>query len=336
MMDGHGNVIPSYLSVKDTSHGEDSGAYSNDVLRVGEVQTIIYPDSDESRSKRFIEYHVLVQHLNAGSGTGQTLMYSNCVQANMMAGLADWSEHTLRADDSKNIDKEGLGRGSKVLLLCLNGEHNQAIIIGGVRDEKDEHSLKPKAKSRGHHLFGVFNGISWFINKEGEFTLTYNGKTTITGDKDDSVDSKSVGTHFAMTSDGSCSLRTKDDEQYIAIDHVNKQILLKHKSGVKIGTGSDKMLLASTYRQKEQTLHGKIAAAFQSIQQAAIAAAAALSTAGASMATPISGAVAAGPQITTAATQLGVIAAQAGNAASAIDDFESETASYLSQNNTND
>src|SRR5690348_9949095 len=110
-----GDIVPSFLSVIPGRERVDSGrAFDNTVLRMGEVQEIVYPDDDRSRSKQFVEYRVLVQQRS--NGTGYAKMYENCIMMSSLAGLADFNWHILRADKSENKDKAGLGKGSKVLI----------------------------------------------------------------------------------------------------------------------------------------------------------------------------------------------------------------------------
>jgi hypothetical protein len=97
---------------------------------------------------------------------------------------------------TKQKGANGLGKGSKVLLLCLNGENNNAVILGGLRDQADVSGFGDKeAKDLGHYFHFNFNGVSADIDKDGQFTLVYNGKTEVDGTT--KVDSSKVGTFSA-------------------------------------------------------------------------------------------------------------------------------------------
>lgn len=328
--------IPSYLSARDRSLGEDSGLYSNFCLRFGEVVGIIYPDSPSSLSKRTIEYNVAVQHKDYFLNTGYVRLYNNCILFNIFAGLADKFVFTLRADDNKGNAKDGLGMGSKVLLLCINAEQGQAVILGGVRDAKDLEEEKQKAKELGHHLQMLFNGVEYLINKDGEFSLTYQGKTKIDGKPEDGVDSNAVGSFIKFTKDGNISLKTHEAQEEISLDHQNKKIILKADQGIKIGQATDSFLKGTTYRSAQQTLHSQLTQTFTQIQSEIQTAAISLQTAGAAMVTPVTGAVAAAPAVTAAATALITASSAIAQIISAFNSFEGQADQFLSKNNSSD
>jgi hypothetical protein len=106
-----GSVIPAFLDLAVPRRFSDGGAFNEPFLRMGEVQDIIYPDDKRSRSKKFVEYRVLVQR--RANGTGNTKVYENCMLWNPLAGLADRCEFTLRADTSENRDKTGSARARR-------------------------------------------------------------------------------------------------------------------------------------------------------------------------------------------------------------------------------
>ena len=328
--------IPSFLSSVTEYSLSDNGLFNNFLLRIGEVKEIILPDSKQSLSKRTIEYNVAVQHKDYRLNTGYVRTYNNCIVFNLFGGLADKMVYTLRADSQQNKNKDGLGEGSKVLLLCINGEHAQAVIIGGVRDANDLAEEKQKAKELGHHFQLLFNGIEYFINKEGEFSLTYNGKSKADGKKEDGVSDSAIGSKISLLKDGNISLFTKDKAEEITIDHPNKKILLKAKQGIKIGEATDSLLKGTTFRNQQQRLHNQMVSTLSTLQGNITTAAVALTSAGASMATPVSGAVAAGPQITAAATALNLASQAIAQLSSAISSFEGSASQYLSKNNSSD
>jgi len=185
-----GTVIPSQYSVQRAASDQGSG-WSNTLLRVGEVREIIYPDDDRNMSKSVIEYRVSVQHYDHDSGAGARRDYYNCVLINSLGSLADKLHYTLRQDDSKDqkIQPDGkglIGKGSKVLLLCINGDHRSAIILGGLRDKEDtfdkaHNKVSDPSNSLGHHLHFVFNGLEVWINRDGELTVQRQGATDTSG-----------------------------------------------------------------------------------------------------------------------------------------------------------
>lgn len=328
--------IPSFLSSLNESGVGDPGLYTNFLLRIGEVKEIIYPDSKQSISKRTIEYNVAVQHKDYQLNTGYVRTYNNCIVFNLFGGLADKLVYTLRTDPNRNNTKDGLGQGSKVLLLCINGEHAQAVIIGGLRDAKDLDEENQKAKELGHHFQLLFNGIEYLVNKEGEFSLTYNGKTKADGKNEDGVSDSAIGSKLSISKNGNIAFVTKSNAEEITLDHDNKKIILKANQGIKIGQATDSFLKGTTYRNAQLSFHNQLTTAFTQLQTQMLVAAASLQAAGASMITPITGAVAAAPTVTAAAVALNLVSTALGQIVSAISSFEGQSAKFLSNTNSSD
>lgn len=320
-----GSVVPSFVGITRTASSYDGDAFDNGFLRVGEVQEVIYPDDDRSRSKKFIEYRVLVQQRS--NGTGNAKMYENCSLWNSLAGLADRLEFTLRADTSANRDKNGLGKGSKVLVMCVNGEANTAVIMGGVRDEVDtDYKVKglddTKVKDLGHHLYFNFNGISFYVNKDGECVLSYNGKTKIDGSTD--VGTSKTGSGFKLLKNGNVRVEDRDGKNALVIDHENGKVLIARDKAFEVGDATDKMLLGSTYRDAQNDLHNDLIRSFGDVRTFLNTAATQLQIAGNAMAVPVTGAVAAGPNIVSAANMIMQASLRMEQIAQAMKDFEYE------------
>lgn len=321
--------------INDTGVG-DHGLFTNFLLRFGEVREIIYPDSQLSLSKRTLEYNVAVQHKDFQLNTGYVRTYNNCIVFNLFGGLADKFVYTLRTDPNQKQTKDGLGIGSKVLLLCINGEHAQAVIIGGLRDSKDLEEEGQKAKELGHHLQFLFNGIDYSINKEGELSVTYNGKTKADGKKEDGVADNVIGTKISLLKNGNASITSKNDEEQIVLNHENKQIVLKANQGTQIGQATDFFVKGTTYRNAEVSLHNQLTTIFTQLQAQILAVSISLQTAGAAMVTPVTGAVAAAPAITAAAATLNVASTAFTRIVSALSTFEGQASQYLSTLNKSD
>lgn len=349
----NGDVIPSHLSCRTIPSYDDGQAFSNIEMRLGEVQDIIYPEDPKSLSKTVIEYNVYVQH--RARNTAVTRLYQNCILINPLSSLADKAFWTLRKSDSANKKGvNGLGLGSKVLILCVNGETNNAIIIGGIRDEKDTDDLNSKAL--GHHLEFIFNGMKAFINKDGELSINYGGKTNSDGETD--VSDSSRNTSLTFLKDGSFQVKTDDGngsvEQAIQINHTNKSIDINAKdhwnvnvsgnisinsddiceiktAGVKIGSATDNMLLATTYRRQENIMNTTMSSLYTSLTTAITASGVALSSA--SIAPTFSAAQA---PLAAAGAAMSVAGPLMAQLSAAITTFESQAALYLSIVNKND
>jgi hypothetical protein len=238
------DIVPSHLSVSSTERYHDGGVFDNTRLRFGEVQEVVYPNDPKSLSKKFVEYSVFVQH-RSNNGTALGKMYNHVTLANTFGGLADQCHWTLRADatpSTKQKGANGLGKGSKVVMLCLNGENNNAVILGGLRDQADVSGFGGKeAKDLGHYFHFNFNGVSADIDKDGQFTLVYGGKTEVDGTT--KVDSSKVGTQFQLDKDGNAKLGDKDGKNLFMIDHANSKVVIKRDSAFELGEASDFMLL---------------------------------------------------------------------------------------------
>lgn len=217
------SVVPSFQGLKRTGVAADTGNMSNLALRMGEVKAIVYPDDPLSITKTFVEYSVEVQHRD-GRGAGTTSKYVGCLVANLFGGAADVFRYTLRKDDQSDTGKDGVGVGSKVLLLCVNGQTTRAMIVGGLRDLKTD-AEQTDTKDDGHNLFFEFNGISFRVNKDGEARVQFRGPTKVDGtlDTDAGADEKQGPTTVEFLKNGNLKVYTKDDKQHLLIDHANKK-----------------------------------------------------------------------------------------------------------------
>lgn len=218
------DVVPAHLS---GAHYYDGNAFGNVRLRPGEVQAIYGKNHAMNVSKKFTEYDVYVQH--RANHTAVSKMYNHVYAMDAFGGIADTYTYTLRADASGNRFPLKPGLGSKVLILCLNGENDNAVIIGGIRDSNgpvDDPAL-------GHHLHWRFNGIDASINKDGELVIEYQGAQNNDGSLADGVDEKSTGTTITFSKDGNVEIAdaVKDGDQTVAknlilLDHVNSKIVI--------------------------------------------------------------------------------------------------------------
>lgn len=223
------DIIPSIYdtrNVMELEKFEAGGHFDNKMLRVGEVKRIIYPEDKANRTGRFIEYDVFVQHRE--NGTAVTKMYHNCWLANALGGLADYDFRTLRVNEARSgematgpapdVAKTAeLGFGSKVLILCINGSHSEAIIISGIRDQRQDDKGR---KAKGVHMDWEFNGVHVNVADDGSFSVEYKGPTKADGKTDTSkVAAASTGTKISVSNDGSFTVATKDKKQSVVIDN---------------------------------------------------------------------------------------------------------------------
>lgn len=210
-------IIPSYIGLKQA--GVSTGAmddFEEFKLLQGEVKEAIYPSSPKSLSKKYIEYNVAVQHKQP-AGPTSTVIYPNCLLINSFGGVADKISYSLRSDPKEPEGKQVNTSGSKVLLLCLGGVRNQAYIIGGLREDSEK-------DPEGHHFLFQFNGVSFAINDDGEAKLVFRGATDVSDNPKKGVDKEASPTTVSITQNGNLKISTKDDAQFLHVDHENKKI----------------------------------------------------------------------------------------------------------------
>ena len=266
-----GSVVPSFLSLFSTEPTQDE-AFGDNVLRQGEIKEVIYPDDDKSFTKQYIEYTIWCQYKLNGVGSGRK--YFGAIIMNDFASLADKTCQILRvnpkAGQPKANDKDqnapsGLGLGSKVLFLCINGETAFPIIIGGLPDPKDQSQKAVDLKDGEVQYTTEFNGITTEINKDGEYTLTYGGKTDIEGKTD--VDDDVRGTFINFDKDGGLTFSDQKSDNSLYINHQDGQVEVQRKNKFILGDGADKMLRGTSFRDAETSMHSTMQGIYKSIAQ---------------------------------------------------------------------
>lgn len=215
-----GSVIPSYLGVEPMGMSSQSVNFGEFALRQGEIREIVYPDDKRSVTKTVVEYMVVVAYRD-GNGPAVSTLYPNCQVANLFGGIADKLRYTYRPQSKDPDAGKAISDGSKVLLLCANGERRRAFIVGGLNESQDA-----ERSADGHNLNFSFNGITVVINKDGEFGLQFVGPTKVDGslDTDAGADEKNGPTQVEVLKNGNLKISTKDDNQVILINHAEKKI----------------------------------------------------------------------------------------------------------------
>jgi len=214
-----GSVISSNLSMKPLMDAKQQimGNYS---LKVGIVTDILYPDEEKNLSKKFIEYNVMASELQMNGNMNMTV-YRNCTVQNAFGMSNNNLTYTLQIDKSEDGRMEF---GSLVLLLCISGQstNGQAVIIGGF-----SHPDNPKyTKEDGQFYDFNFNGINYNINKDGEWTLTFNSPLDSQKKK---ANEQASGTQIKIDKDG--RIKISDNEgQFWELDRTNKTSTWSNKS----------------------------------------------------------------------------------------------------------
>tara|TARA_R100000951_G_scaffold101420_1_gene92918 strand:- start:13557 stop:14609 length:1053 start_codon:yes stop_codon:yes gene_type:complete len=222
-------VPPSGLlgRAKKTKVSAFNKKFKNTPLRMGVIINCHEKDDKKSLSKLVPEYDVLTSELNEGAGTSY-VKYLNCISTDTFGGVADFFEYKLRPskEDFEKTHNFAKQDGAMVLLLCLDGNAESAIIIGGVKntagDGKTEERESNLTKKNGLHLEGEYNGLNWQVNKDGEFTLTFKSKTDIKGKPQDE---KAGGTIFKVDKTGSVDIDTNNEASF-KLDKTKKDAIL--------------------------------------------------------------------------------------------------------------
>jgi hypothetical protein len=206
----NGTVLPHGL----LGHSEDllqgfNKTYRNTAMRVG-VIVACYPTTHErNRSKIATEYDVVAMEQNEDKGATTTL-YRNCLSSSGLTAIADFFEVTLRTRKAKKYKGDAVRmaeqNGSVVLLLCLDGSSERAMIIGGFPHPDRKTTLKDDKP----HLEAEYNGINIKIEADGSTTLTFKGATDNDGKL---VNDKQEPTTMKIEKDGSYQFDHKTIKQ---------------------------------------------------------------------------------------------------------------------------
>lgn len=214
-----------------------SRRFQNTPLRVGIVMESYDIDNQKNISKNVPEYTVVTKESNPSGGIDYK-KYTNVISLDKFGGVADFFEYRSRPN-TVVIDKESnkpsydfsKQNGSLVLLLCLDGFSEQAIIIGGLPNIINEKNQRKTTltKENGLHMEGEYNGINWKVNKDGEFVLTFRSPTDNNGKI---IDKKYSGTFSKIDKTG--SFEVKDQHNHVRMDNDKGGFNLKTDADYKL------------------------------------------------------------------------------------------------------
>jgi hypothetical protein len=220
-----GAILPSGLFSEDvqSSVAGFNRKYKNHGLKAGIVVKSHPINSKTNTNKIAPEYDVLVIENDQGQAAN-AVNYRNCISAEGLGSIADYFEKTIRVQKSfkgKTKGQEFRGQdGAIVLLLCLDGLSEKAIIIGALRHPDRKNGLKGDKKQ----LITEFNGIKLQVEDDGSAKMTFRGATgndgqpldkkqgdtTLDIEKDGSVQIKNKGVTHRLQKDGNVSLTAED------------------------------------------------------------------------------------------------------------------------------
>lgn len=307
-------VLPHFLDYQGTEASGYVKSLSDPVMRVGRVSKAYSPNEATNGNKRHFEYDVEVEHSDFGSNF-TTITYPRARVVSLFGGIADYLRFTPRIEAPKAPE---LTQGSLVLVLCINGDTQQAVIIGGIphpKREKDD-------PSKGHNLEFSFNGIFLTINQDGELEAKFRGATNPDNTLASSADPAAEGTLIQFKKDGNIEVESTKELHIVAREHVNIE-----STGVNLGGASntEALVMGTTFREKQEALHQSLASGLSGLSSSLATAQESFRQASFLV-----------PQLAGAVAAMGSASGAAAALASAIQEFESFADSYLSKKNTTD
>lgn len=190
----NGTVLPFGL-LGDNNEGLMAGfnkSYRNTPLRMG-IVIRSYDISDlNNASKLSTEYDVYVFEQNEDKGS-TIITYKNCLSSEGLGSIADFFEKNLRVRTATSTTASTLinttGQdGAIVLILCLDGMSDKAIIISGLTHPDRQTNLV----NSDPFLEGEYNGVNIQVATDGSATFTFKGATDNNGDPIDSTQGNTV------------------------------------------------------------------------------------------------------------------------------------------------
>src|SRR5271168_3853475 len=161
-----GGVLPSGLLSGNDMMERMAGfnkTYKNYPLRVGIVSQIYAYNDPNNFSKLSTEYDVQVFEQFEDRGS-TILKYKNCIGADGLGSIADFFEKNFRPMTINNNPTGTLDttyqNGSVVLLLCLDGVSEKAVVVGGL-NHPDRPTMLTTTEPQ---LYGEYNGVAIAVN----------------------------------------------------------------------------------------------------------------------------------------------------------------------------
>lgn len=218
----NGTVLPhGLLGINsNAAMGAFNKAYKNTSLRMGVVVASYAYNEPGNYSKLATEYDVNVFEQNENISC-TNIKYRNCISAEGMGSVADFFEKNLRRQTQNGNPNGEINtsdqNGAIVILLCLDGYTDKAVIIGGLTHPDRQTDLLTTAPI----LSGEYNGVAVAVNTDGSTALTFKGATNNDGDV---IDSSQGTTTASIEVDG--TLQLQNSEITIRMDRTNKELTL--------------------------------------------------------------------------------------------------------------
>jgi hypothetical protein len=201
----NGTVLPSGLLGHDPSRhaAAFNETYKNTALRAGVIVKVYETDDKRNISGLAPEYDVIA--VEYGSGGVTTRRYKNCLSTDGLGSIADYFEKRFRKQEKftkANGGQDFKGQdGAAVILLCLDGKSEKAIILGGLH-----HPDRAAKLDKDTAMAGELNGVRVSVKKDGSTNLTFRGATDNQGKP---KDSSQGDTAIDIEKDGSFQVKNK-------------------------------------------------------------------------------------------------------------------------------
>jgi hypothetical protein len=217
--------VSSYFSPSEISAGQvqklSSGIYK------GQVQKVIYPDQKESVSKVYVEYEILVE-LTSGVST-----FTNVPSISSFGGFNDYEDFVYEPSEvalsgkNDNTNTFQNRNGTLVAVSFLNNNFQRPIIIGALNHPKTGR----RKSSDGISYIRLFRGVKTEINKDGEWSVTYQSPYG----PDGKLKAEATGpSYIKLDKTGSFEISLKKGTIKQKHDVDAEKTELEYKSGLKI------------------------------------------------------------------------------------------------------
>ncbi len=217
--------VSSYFKPQ-TISGDEVAKLGNAIYK-GQVQRVLFPDEQENLSKTYIEYDVMVE-----MDKGVSLI-RNIPALSSLGGANDYSEMVLEpAEHAFSGKNDGTNtfqnrNGSIVAIAFWNGKFDRPVIIGAYTHPKKSR----RTKADGISYIQVFRGLKTEINKDGEWSITYQSPYG----PDGKLKSEATGPSFIkLNKQGGMEVSLKKGTIKETHDVDAEKTTFEYKSGLKI------------------------------------------------------------------------------------------------------
>jgi len=214
------------INIKSASKGGASFILGSKLVR-GQVSKIIFSDDPSNTSKKFVQYEVVLEN---GDGSSSTILAR---KVSDLFGANDYSEEILEPSEYSYSGTNDIGNsfgnrnGALVLVGFLNSNVNDPVIIGTLAHPK----IQGATKKEGIRYVKIFRGLKTEINKDGEWSITYQSPYG----PDGKLKAEATGPSFIkLNKTGGMEISLKKGTIKQTHDVDSEKTIFEYKSGLKI------------------------------------------------------------------------------------------------------